>query len=138
MRAGDPLGAVAKRLRIGRERLSAYAKQYAGASQRAGVWTFNDKRTRRVPVIATNSTTYDEIKVRGFDPAQLAGEHYHEAEAALHEPSLFPTFIERWRGKTITDVNDRTYEFATDPNQLARAISAEEIDWARIYRLYMH
>lgn len=138
MRAGESLGAVARRMRIGRERLSAYAKRQAGATRSGKLWTFNDTRVRRVPVIAGDSLTFDVIKVPGFDPAHLAGEHYEQAQKALEEPTLFPAFIERWRGVRITDVKGRTYAFATDPNQLARAIHAEEIDWARIYKLYMH
>lgn len=138
MRGGETLGAVAKRMRVSRERLSAYAKQYAGAKRLAGAWDFDDRRVRRIPVIATDSVTFDKIKVRGFEPAHLAGEHYYEAEAVKEDPSLLPAFIERWRGKTIVDLNGRVFEFSVDLNQLFRVTSAEEIDWARIYHLYMH
>jgi hypothetical protein len=137
MRRGETLSAAARRMRVGRERLSAYAKQYAGASRQGPAWTFNDQRVRRVPIIAAGEGKLVITKVPGFEPAHLAGQHYHEADAAITDQSLFPAFVERWRGVTITDLDGNLHTFSVDPNQLYRAIGDDEIDWTRIYHLYM-
>lgn len=138
MRKGESLSAAARKMRVGRERLSAYAKQYAGASRQGPAWTFDDKRVRRVPIIAAGEGNFIITKVPGFEPAHLAGQHYQEAEAAITDQSLFPAFIERWRGVTIADLDGNLHTFSVDPNQLYRAIGDDEIDWTRIYHLYMH
>jgi hypothetical protein len=35
---------------------------------------------------------------------------------------------------TIKDVKGREYAFATDPNDIYRALYADEVDWSRIYQ----
>lgn len=138
IRAGETLSAAAKRIRVGRERLSAYAKEHAGAVRTGRTWTFRDNRTRRIPIISAEAPNPIKIRVRGSEPAALAGRHYAEAGKALEDQSLFPAFIERWSGVTITDASGRTHPLATDPNHLYRAFNADEVDWSRIYRLYMN
>jgi hypothetical protein len=138
MRGGASLSAVAKRYHVGRERLSAYAKKQAGASRRGMGWTFNDTRERRVPVVVAGKPHPVTIRVSGRAPAELAGQHYAEASAAVETPELFPPFIAKWEGKTIADTHGREYVLASDPNEIFRAISAEEIDWSRIYHLYQN
>jgi hypothetical protein len=137
IRQGETLTAAAKNAGVSRERLSAYAKQYAGAARHGRRWTFNDARVRRIPIIAAGEVSFLTIKVPGFEPAHLAGQHFDEASKALEDHELFPSFIERWTGVSITDVNGNDHLFATEPSQLYRVIGADEIDWARIYHLYM-
>jgi hypothetical protein len=138
MRDGATLSAVAKRFHVGRERLAAYARTQAGASRHGRRWKFNDTRERRIPVIVAGKLHSVTIRVEGHGPAELAGQHYAEASAAVENPELFPPFIAKWEGKTIADTRGREYAFSTDPNQIFRAISAEEIDWSRIYHLYQN
>ncbi len=138
MRAGETLSATAKRFHVGRERLAAYAKRHAGASLQGRRWTFSDTRERRVPVIVAAERYPITIRVEGHRPAELAGQHYAEASAAIESPELFPHFIAKWQDQTIADTRGREYAFATDPNQIFRAIGGEEIDWSRIYHLYQN
>lgn len=138
MRAGATLSATAKRFHVGRERLATYAKKHAGASRRGRGWSFNDKRERRVPVIVAGKPHFVAIRVEGHGPAELAGQYYAEASAAVENPELFPPFIAKWEGRTIADTRGLEYVFSTDPNQIFRAIAGEEIDWSRIYHLYQN
>lgn len=138
MRAGATMSAAAKRFHVGRERLTAYAKKQAGASRQGRSWTFTDTRERRVPVIVAGELHPVTIRVEGHSAAERAGQHYAEASAAVERPELFPPFIAKWEGKTIADTRGREYAFATDPNQIFRAIGGEEIDWSRIYHLYQN
>ena len=137
-RAGESLSAAARQARVGRERLAAYVKRFAGGAWQGSTWTFDDKRVRRIPVIAAGEPNSLIIKVPGFEPARLAGQHFEEASQALEDQTKFPAFIERWREVSITDTTGRSYALSVDPNQLYRAVAADEIDWARIYHLYMH
>ena len=138
MRRGETLSAAAKRGHVGRERLAAYAKQHAGASRKGRKWTFKDTRTRRIPIIAAKEPHPVTIRVNDYHAAELAGQHYLEASEAVENPELFPPFIAKWEGRTITDVRGREYVLSTDPNQIFRAIGGEEIDWSRIYHLYQN
>lgn len=138
IREGATMSAAAKRFHVGRERLAAYAKKQAGASRQGGRWTFSDTRKRRVPVIVADELHLVTIRVEGHRPAELAGQHYAEANAAIENPELFPPFIAKWKGKTITDSRGREYVFATEPSQIFRAIAGDEIDWSRIYHLYQN
>lgn len=138
IRGGATMSAAAKRFHVGRERLATYAKKQAGASRQGRRWTFTDTRERRVPVIVAGELHPVTIRVKGHGPAELAGLHHAEASAALENPELFPPFIAKWEGKTIADTRGREYVFATDPNQIFRAIGGEEIDWSRIYHLYQN
>ncbi len=138
IRAGETLSAAAKRIGVGRERLSAYAKEHAGAVRTGRTWAFRDNRIRRIPIIVAEAPNPITIRVRGSESAALAGRHYAEAGKALEDQSLFPAFIERWSGVTITDASGRVHPLATDPNHLYSAFSADEVDWSRIYRLYMN
>lgn len=138
MRGGETLTATAKRFHVGRERLAAYAKRYAGASREGRRWAFKDTRTRRIPILAADEPHPVTIRVKDYHAAELAGRHYAEATEAAENPELFPTFIARWEGKTITDVRGREFVLSTDPNQIFRVIGGEEIDWSRIYHLYQN
>ena len=138
MRGGATLSATAKRFHVGRERLATYAKKQAGASRQGRGWSFNDTRERRIPVIVAGEPHTRTIRVKGHGPAELAGQHYSDASAAVENPELFPPFIAKWEGKTIADTRGREYVLSTDPNQIFRAIGGEEIDWSRIYHLYQN
>lgn len=138
MRGGETLSAAAKRFHVGRERLVAYAKHHAGASREGRKWTFKDTRTRRIPIIAANESHPVTIRVNDYHAAELAGQHYSEATEATEDPELFPTFIAKWEGTSITDVRGREFVLSTDPNQIFRIIGGEEIDWSRIYHLYQN
>lgn len=139
IRAGDGISAAAKRAGVSRERLSAYAKRQAGAERNGRTWTFNDTRTRRVPLLVEGHNHAVVVRVTGHEPARLAGEHFDEAHRALTDQSLFPAFREKWSGVTITDNKGRVYSLSTDPNHLYRlTVTGDEIDWTRIYHLHMH
>lgn len=138
MRRGESLVAAAQRLHVSRERLSAYAKRQAGAERKGRAWTFNDTRKRRVPIIAEDLLHPITIWVPSYEAASLVGLHYTEADQAVERPELFPAFIAKWSGKSVTDTKGRKYNFATDPNDLYRALVADEIDWTRIYHLQVH
>lgn len=137
MRAGASLSIAAREAHVGRERLAAYAKQYAGAASKGGKWTFNDKRTRQILMAATDEHNFLIMTVPGYDPSSLAGEHYSEGRAVLDDPSLHPAFVEKWAGVSIPDMKGNQHFFATDLNALFRAHYGDEADWTRIYQIFM-
>ncbi|MBO9581446.1 MAG: hypothetical protein J7498_11195 [Sphingobium sp.] len=136
MRGGESLGAAAKRLRVSRERLSAYAKDQAGAVRTGARWTFDDRRGRSVPIIAQGHFNAITITVPGYDAASLAGLYWSQASEAAQNQALWAPFIARWSGVTITDVNGREYKFSIEPNDIYRTLHADEVDWSRIYQIY--
>jgi hypothetical protein len=136
IRGGESLSAAAKRLRVSRERLSAYVKEQVGAMRMGKGWTFDDRRVRPVPIIAQGHHNAITIKVSGYDAARLAGEYWTQASEAAENQALWPAFIARWSGVTITDANGREYIFSTEPNDIYRALNADEVDWSRIYQIY--
>lgn len=75
------------------------------------------------------------IWVPDHEAASLVGHHYAEASQAVERPELFPAFRAKWSGRFVTDTKGRTYTFATNPNDIYRALVADEIDWTRIYHL---
>ena len=137
MRTGATLGRAARDAHVGRERLAAYAKRYAGAVSKGGQWTFDDKRTRRILMAATGEYNFLTLRVPGYDPSSLAGQHYTESVAVLDDPSLYPAFVEKWAGVSIPDVKGKTRFFETDLNALFRMHFGEEADWTRVYHIEM-
>lgn len=138
MRKGESLSAAAKRLRVGRERLSAYAKRQAGAVRKGRAWTLNDTRKRRVPIIAEGSSRTLTIWVPDHASAALVGLHYAQASQAAENPELFPDLAAKWSGTLVTDTKGVEHFFATNENDIYRALFEDEIDWARIYHLQVH
>ncbi len=137
MRNGATLGAAAREARVGRERLAAYAKRYAGAESKGGRWTFDDKRNRRIIMAATGEHNLLTLRVPGHDPASIAGQHFFEGRAVLDDPDLYPAFVEKWAGISIRDVKGQVRHFETDLNALFRMHLGEEVDWSRIYQIEM-
>lgn len=137
VRNGESMSGAAKRLSVSRERLSAYAKQYAGAKLKGQTWTFNDTRKRQVPILAKGHLVPVITKVVGHEPASLAGKHYNESLKALADQRLFPAFEAKWSDVSVTDSRGRQYTFSSDANHLYRLIEAGEVDWTRIYHVYM-
>jgi hypothetical protein len=134
MRSGKSLAATARAHRISRERLSAYAKSKGGASYGQKRWSFQQSDRFHIPIIAKGHRNPVAVWVDSKEAATLAGEHYNEAGRAVEKPILFPAFEKRWGGVTISDVKGRKFSFATDPNEIYRAMHAAEIDWSRIYQ----
>lgn len=137
MRGGATLSAAAREAHVGRERLAAYAKRYAGAVAKSGRWTFDDKRTRRIYMAATGEQNLLVLRVPGIEPSSLAGQHYTESFAVLEDPDLYPAFVDKWSGVSIPDVKGKTRFFETDLNALFRMHFGEEADWTRIYHIEM-
>ena len=134
MRSGGSLAATAKAHKVSRERLSAYAKSKGGATFGQKRWAFRANERFHIPVIAKGRRNAVFIWVADEAAATLAGEHHNEAGRAVEKPILFPAFEKRWEGVTIRDVKGREYAFSTDPNEIYRALNADEIDWSRIYQ----
>jgi hypothetical protein len=134
MLSGKSLAATARQHRISPERLSVYAKSQVGATYSGKQWTFSGSPDRiRVRIIAKGRHNIVTTWVRE-EAARLAGEHFNEAGRAIEDQTLFPAFGKKWSGVTITDVKGREYALATDPNEIYRALHANEVDWSRIYQ----
>ena len=137
LRAGKSLSQVARDLHVGRERLSAYVKDQAGATHKGAAWSFNDQRRRRVRFFADGE---HQIRwIQGYEPAALAG-HYetdaHSLLANLDElDSRLPDFLARYSGKTIQDTSGRNYLLETDPNEIYRLAHAYPEPYEQIYQL---
>jgi len=134
MKSGSSLAATAKAHKVSRERLSAYAKSKGGATYGQKRWSFQQRDRFQIPIIAKGRRNFVKVWVGSEEAAKLAGEHFAEARKAVENPILFPAFEKRWEGVTITDLKGRDYNFETDPNQIYRALNANEIDWSRIYQ----
>jgi hypothetical protein len=133
MRQGETLKDAAARLHVARERLSTYAKVQAGAARSGRVWTFNDRRRRRVQIIQNGEVR--EIWVEGYEPARLAGQYMDQAGRLIADPSRLADFQERWAYRGIREANGRLLSFPLDPNEIYRALHANDRPFEQIYKL---
>ena len=137
MRDGKSLTAAAKEAHVSRERLASYIRTYAGASRTGKGWEFSDTRRRRVPILQAGDTRYQVTKIRGYEGARLAGQHYDDARQLVENPDQFQLFHEKWDGKGLTDIHGHLHPFSTNYNEISRMLSTDEPDWSRIYKIYM-
>ena len=137
MRGGKSLTIAAKEARVSRERLASYIRTYAGAVREGKSWNFDDRRSRRVPILEANQTRYQVNRVRGLEAARLAGQHYDDARRLIEHPDQLFAFRDRWEGTALIDVNGNAHLLSTDYNEISRMLSADEPDWSRIYKIYM-
>lgn len=135
LRQGESVSSAARAVGVSRERLSAYAKEMAGAERQGGRWTLNDERLRRVPIIVAGEQTQKIIQVRGFEPAHLIGQHFNEASDALLDHDLYPRFKRRWESVRIKDMSGRWYKVSTDLNEIYLAIHGADKSFEEIYRI---
>lgn len=135
MRGGEPLMAAAARQRVSRERLSRYAKAQAGAARSGRTWTFDDRRKRRVQVIQNGQVV--EIWVEGYEAARLAGQYLSDAGRMIENPSRLPRFQRLWEHRFIRDAAGRRIFFTIDPNEIYRALHANDRPFEQIYKLVM-
>lgn len=141
-RPGASLTVIAADAHVGRERLSRYIKAVAGAKREGSRWTFEDQRIRKFKIIEAGADDPVMVRVRGFEVAHLAGLHAFEAGEVLSPTHSDLTrgerqeaFARRWAGTRIRDVNGRSHELSTDPNQLLRAILTQDYSFEKYYRI---
>jgi hypothetical protein len=135
MRGGHTLKTAAAQAQVSRERLSAYAKAQAGAARSGRAWTFNDRRRRRVQIIQNGQVR--EIWVEGYEPSRIAGKYMDEAARMIAQPDRLPEFQNSWTYRAIRDASGRLVTFPTDPNEIYRAIHANDRPFEQIYKLVM-
>jgi hypothetical protein len=135
MRGGATLSGAAAGNGISRERLSSYAKTQAGAARSGRAWTFNDRRRRQVQIIRGGEVI--EIWVKGYEPARTAGQYMDEAARLIGDPRRLTAFQDRWAYRAIRDADGRLVTFPTDPNEIYRAIHANDRPFEQIYKLVM-
>ncbi|WP_337188668.1 hypothetical protein [Phenylobacterium sp.] len=132
IRRGKPLGEAARDLKVGRERLSTYAKAHAGAQRVGGAWTFSDKRSREVAVITPDGVV---AIVTNFEGAHVACQHWHEAHQAMANHAWRETFERRWRERYVRDLSGKWRLLASDLNDVYAAIHAHDEPFEMIYRI---
>ena len=133
MRSGETLKAASQKLKVSRERLSGYAKAQAGAARVGRAWTFDDRRKRRVQFIENGEVI--EFWVEGYEPARLAGQFMNEASRAMSDPRRFAPLRRRWENTFVHDASGRRRFFTTDPNEIYRAIHANDRPFEQVYKL---
>jgi hypothetical protein len=134
-RPGTTLSGVAADAHVSRELLSRYMKGVAGARWEGRKWTFDDRRIRRLEIIAAEQFQPVTIRVRGFEPAHIAGLHAYEAGQALRDQKLVPEFVSRWKGHRIKDAHGRWHTLSTDMNQLYAARLMNDYSFEQYYRI---
>jgi hypothetical protein len=134
-RPGATLSGVAKDASVSRERLSRYVKSVAGARREGRKWTFDDRRIRRLEIIAAEQFQPVIVRVRGFEPAHIAGLHAYEAGRVLQDQKFAPEFIRRWEGQRIKDVGGRWHTLSTDMNQIYAARLMNDYSFEQYYKI---
>ena len=132
MRRGKPLGEAARDLKVGRERLSTYAKAHVGARRVAGSWTFDDRRARETPVITPDGVV---AIVTNYEGSHVAGQHWHEAHQAMANHAWQESFERRWSDRFVRDVRGKRHMLASDLNDVYAAIHANDEPFEMIYRI---
>ena len=132
---GATLSDIARNASVSRERLSRYVKAVAGARREGRKWLFDDRRVRRLEIISSEQWRPVKVRVRGFEPARLAGSHAQEAGQALLDQRLAPDFIRKWEGQSIEDVRGRWHTFSTDLNQIYSAVLMNDYSFENYYRI---
>jgi hypothetical protein len=134
-RRGATLSDVARNTSVSRERLSHYIKSVAGARREGRKWLFDDRRIRRLEIITVEEFRPVKVRVRGFEPAHIAGLHSHEAGQVLLDQKLADEFIRRWEGQRIRDAQGRWHTFSTDLNQIYAAFLMSDYSFEQFYRI---
>jgi hypothetical protein len=134
-RPGGTLSEAAKSESVSRERLSRYIKLVAGARRERRKWLFDDRRVRDLKMIAAEQFQPVKVRVRGFEPAHIAGLHAREAGQVLRDQGLADEFIRRWEGQRIRDVQGRWHTFSTDLNQIYAAFLMSDYSFEQFYRI---
>lgn len=134
IRRGKPLGDAARDLKVGRERLSAYAKAHAGAQRVGGGWTFSDKRGREVAVITPDGVVAISTN---FEGAHVAGQHWHEAHQAMANHAWRDSFERRWSDRYVRDLRGKWHALASDLNDVYAAVHANDEPFEMIYRIVL-
>jgi hypothetical protein len=134
IRRGKPLGEAARDLKVGRERLSTYAKAHAGAQRTGRSWTFSDKRPREVAVITPDGVV---TIATDYEGAHIAGQHWHEAHQAMANHAWMESFERRWSDRFVRDLRGKRHALASDLNDVYAAIHAHDESFELIYRIVM-
>lgn len=134
IRRGKPLSEAARDLKVGRERLSAYAKAHAGAQRTGRGWTFSDKRPREVAVITPDGVV---TITTDYEGAHIAGQHWHEAHQAMANHAWMESFERRWSDRFVRDLRGKRHVLASDLNDVYAAVHAHDESFELIYRIVM-
>jgi hypothetical protein len=131
MNRGESMTVAAKASHVSPERLRQ-ALAHSEIGQRSGRrWITADKRPRRVPVMTGGRVRV--VIADGFEPAQLAGAHYHAVGEFVRTNDA--GLLEPFEGKSVRTVSGRNYELEINPNALHRIAAMDSPPFHEIYEI---
>ena len=134
MRDGKSMTKAASSVGVSAERVRNYIVSQGLAVKSSGRWHLGkDSRTRTMMIFSRGRAV--AVNVRGFEQARLIGQYASDVGQFLATNDT--SYLDYFKGLSVTDTGGRTYLLETDPNTLYRLASGAGDDFSRIYRIQL-
>jgi hypothetical protein len=131
LQQGRPLTAVAKEIHVSPERLRAYGGRKKAIVKRGRRWVVRHDLPRRVPIFSDGKEIV--ITVGDFDTASLVGKYMAHVRWFLDTNNR--AHLSPFAGKSVTDIDGKSYPLEVRPNVLYRLSRAGESSFEQVYRI---
>lgn len=132
MRSGQSLASSARTLNVNPERLKNYIIGQGVGHKQSGRWHIGeDNRIREMRIYSSNQKVV--VKIKGYDNSRLAGEYMNAVRQYLSSGDT--TYLDPFRGGSVTDVNGKRHVFETRPNVIYRLSFSGAESFEDIYRI---
>jgi hypothetical protein len=132
MRDGQSLTQAARSIHVTPERLRNYLDRMGVVEKRGNRWRpGTDIRERHVQIVTQGEPKL--IVVRGYEASKLAGDYREAVHRFLDTGD--ESYLQPFKGKTITDISGTTYELETDENELYTASETGAPSFEDVYRI---
>lgn len=122
---------AAKEAHLSAERLRRYATENGIVEKRRGRWKIKKALQRRVLIFSNGSER--TITISTFKSASLIGKYMSAVGRFLTTNDI--RHLKPFVGKTVTDINRKTYRLETGPNTLYRLANAGGSSFEDVYRI---
>ena len=122
---------AAKSAHVSPERFRRFIRDNKLAEREGRRWHLTDDRVRELVMITDGQRK--RVRVAGFEPASLIGQHNAAVRAFLNTNDI--SRLKPFEGLSVTDVAGRVHPLETRPNTLYRLAAAGSEGFEQIYRL---
>lgn len=122
---------AAKTAHVSPERFRRFVRENKLAKRKGSGWQFTDKRLREVVIFTEGRRKI--IRVAGFKPASLVGQHNAAVATFLDTNDI--SRLEPFNGLSVIDASKHVHLLETRPNTLYRLAAAGSEGFEQVYRL---
>jgi hypothetical protein len=131
LQQGRPLTAVAKEIHVSPERLRNYGGRKGAIEKRGRRWFVRRGLPRKVLIFSDGKEI--AITVGDFDAASLVGKYM--AHVRWFQETNNIRHLKSFVGKSVTDIDGKSYLLETRPNVLYRLSHAGGSSFEQVYRI---